>query len=44
MIREFLETGRRPEGFRTLLHRARKLDLDDVREQIDLIDKFLRSI
>jgi len=44
IIKAFLERGEKLEGFRMLASRLRKLDLSDVRGQIELIESFLIKI
>jgi hypothetical protein len=44
IIRAFLEKGEKLEGFRMLASRLRGLNLDDVRGQVKLIERFLEKI
>jgi len=44
IIKAFLERGERLEGFRTLLSRLRKLELQDVDHQVKLIKQFLAKV
>ena len=43
VIQRYLERGNHLEGYRMLLHRAKKLDLEDLKKQIELIEQFLRK-
>jgi len=42
MIKAFLETGEKPSGFRTLIHRVRQYNLTII-EHFDLMIKLLSS-
>lgn len=42
IIKMFLETGEKLEGFRLLLHRTRTMK--QIREDLNLIENFLRKI
>ena len=44
IIKAFLERGEKLEGFRKLKQRAKALDLKELKEQINLIEKFLEKI
>jgi len=44
IIKRFLETGNHLEGFRVLVHRAKKIDIEELREQIALLEKFLQKL
>jgi len=43
IIKAFLERGEKLEGFRKLKQRAKALDLKELKEQINLIEKFLEK-
>ena len=43
IIKTFLERGEKLEGFRKLKQRAKALDLEELKEQINLIEKFLEK-
>lgn len=40
IIQEYLESGKRLEGFRTLKHRVKNVNLEKITEQVELIQKF----
>jgi len=44
IIKAFLERGEKLEGFRKLKQRAKALNLEEIKEQISLIEKFLEKI
>ena len=44
IIKAYLERGEKLEGFRKLKQRAKKLDLKELKEQINLIERFLEKI
>ena len=44
IIKAFLERGEKLEGFRKLKQRAKALNLDAIKEQVNLIEKFLKKI
>lgn len=44
IIKAFLEKGERLAGFRMLSSRLRSLDLEGVRDQVQLIERFLAKI
>ena len=43
IIKAYLERGEKLEGFRKLKQRAKALDLKELKEQINLIEKFLEK-
>ena len=43
IIKAFLERGEKLEGFRKLKQRAKALNLKELKEQINLIEKFLEK-
>jgi len=44
IIKAYLERGEKLEGFRKLKQRAKALNLDAIKEQVNLIEKFLKKI
>ena len=44
IIKAYLERGEKLEGFRKLKQRAKALNLKELKEQINLIEKFLEKI
>jgi hypothetical protein len=44
IIKRFLESNNHLEGYRMLVHRAKKLDLKELREQLNLLEKFLKKL
>jgi len=44
IIERFLSSGDRLEGFRVLQHRLKKLNVEDLQMQVDLIKAFLEKI
>lgn len=44
IIKTFLERGEKLEGFRKLKQRAKALDLAEIKEQINLIERFLQKV
>ncbi len=44
IIKAYLERGEKLEGFRKLKQRAKALNLTEIKEQIDLIERFLQKV
>jgi hypothetical protein len=44
IIMAFLERGERLEGFRTLLYRARRLNLEEIDRQVEMVKVFLKKV
>jgi len=44
IIQEYLETGKKLEGFRVLLFRCRRANLKTVNEDIGLVKQFLNKV
>lgn len=43
IIKEYLETGKKLEGFKVILHRARKQNPKQISEDVELIGELLRK-
>lgn len=44
IIKEYLETGKKLEGFRVLLFRCRRANLKTVNEDLEFVEKFLKKV
>jgi hypothetical protein len=44
IIKEYLETGRKLEGFYVLVHRAKKLKPEETESELALIQQFLEKV
>lgn len=43
IMQDFLDNGKKIEGFYVLLHRAKKLNRQPILSDLDLIDKFVQK-
>lgn len=44
VIQEYLATGKKLEGFKVILHRAKNIDGQTVNNDLELIKKFLAKV
>ena len=44
IIKEYLETGKKLEGFKVLLHRARKQKTQQIADDEELLKQFLAKV
>ena len=44
VIQEYLATGKKLEGFKVILHRAKNIDAQTVNNDLELIKKFLSKV